>query len=100
MKRATVSVPPGRISRYGLEIGKVNDDEQRDDGGTDRDDIAHAEQSQGNQESEGRFRAIRCGAETIQAENWDALHRTDLLGALVASFDWLADNKVKDIHAE
>ena len=86
------------IGGDGLAIGEVHDHQQRDDGGADRHDIADAEQAQGNQQAERRFRAVRGRAERVETEDRNALRGTDLLGALVTGLDRLADNDVKYVH--
>ena len=96
--RHGVRAAAGGIGRDGLAIGEIHDHEQRDDGGANGYDIANTEKAQRNQKAEGRFRAISGRAKCIQAEDRNALRRTDLLGAFVAGPDRLADNKVKYVH--
>jgi hypothetical protein len=93
-----VRAATGRIGRDGLQVGKVNDDEQGDDGGADRDDVTDTEKTERDQESESGFRAVRGGAESVEAEDGDAGGGADLLGALVRGFQGLANDQVDKIH--
>jgi hypothetical protein len=86
------------ISGDRLAIGKVNDDQQSDDGRADGNDIANAEKAKRNQKAEGCFWAIGRRAESIETKDGDALGGTDLLGAFITGFDGLADNEVKYVH--
>src|SRR5258705_16068 len=60
------------IRRDRLTIGKIDDQEQRNDRGGDGDDVMQAKQAERNQQSQSRFRAVCRGAERIQAEDGDA----------------------------
>src|SRR3989441_340906 len=96
--RHGIGAATGRIGGDGLAIGEVHDNEQRDDGGADGNDIANAEKAEGNQKAEGRFRAVSSRAERVETKDRDALRGTDLLGAFVTGLDGLADNEVKYVH--
>ncbi len=96
--RHGIGAAAGGIGGDGLAIGEVHDHQQRDDGGADRNDVAHAEQAKRNQQAEGRFRAVSRRAERVETKDRDALRRTDLLGAFVTGLDGLTDNEVKDVH--
>src|SRR5229473_2686042 len=87
------------IGGNGLAIGKVDYDEERNDGGADGDDVLHTEQAERNQQTEGGFRAVGGGTERVQAEDGDAFLDADLFGALVAGLDGLADNGVENVHS-
>src|SRR5271166_4337807 len=86
------------IRRDGLAIREVHDQEQRDDGRADGNDIADAKQAKRNQKTESRFRAIRSRAKPIQTKDRYTLHRADLLSSLIAGSDRLSDNEIKDVH--
>ena len=96
--RHGIGAASGRIGGDGLAIRKVHDHEQRDDGGADRNDIANAEKTKGNQKAEGSFRAISSGAKCVKTKDRDALRGTDLLSALVTGPDGLTDNEVEYVH--
>jgi hypothetical protein len=96
--RHGIRTTAGGIGRDGLAIRKVNDHEQRDDGGADRDDVANAQQSKRNQKAEGSFRAVSRGAQAIETKDRNALRGTDLFGPLVTGFDRFADNEIKYVH--
>ena len=80
------------ICGNGLAIREVHDDEQRDDGGTDGDEIANAEKTEGNQKAEACFGPVRGRAERIETKDGDAFCGADLLGALVSGLDGFADD--------
>ncbi len=96
--RHGIRATAGGIRGDGLAIGEVHDHQQRDDSGADGNDITNAKKAKGNQQAEGRFRAVSRRAQRVQAKDRDALHRTDLLGAFVTSLDGLTNHKVKYVH--
>ncbi len=93
--RHRVGAAARRIRGDGLAIGKIHDHQQRDDGGADGNDVANAQQAQRNQKAERGFRPVGGGAQRVQTEDRDAFGGSDLLGALVAGLDGLADNEVE-----
>jgi len=90
----------GGIGGDGLAIREVHDHQQRDDGGTHGHDITNAEKTEGDQQGEGRFRAISSRAKTIETKDRDALHGTYLLGTFVTGLDGFADNEIKYVHGD
>jgi len=87
-----------RICRDGLEIGKVNDDQQGDDRGANGNDVVQAQETERDQQAECGFGAISRGTQGVQTEDGNALGRSNLLGAFVAGGQGLANQKVKDVH--
>jgi len=71
--RDGIRASAARVGGNRLAVGKINDDQQGDDGGTDGDDVLNAQQAQWNEQAEGSFRAVSGGAEAVQAEYGDAL---------------------------
>src|SRR6266705_1155554 len=96
--RDGIGAAAGGIGRDRLAIRKIDDDQQRDDGCADRNNVLHSEQTERNQQAEGGFRAVSGGAEGVESEDGDAFLHADLFGALVAGLDGLADNGVEDVH--
>src|SRR5271157_1599250 len=96
--RHGVRAAAGGIGGDGLAIREVHDYEQRDDGGTDGNDVANAKKAERNQKAESGFRAVGGGAQAIETKDGDALCRADSFGALVAGFDGLADYEIKYVH--
>src|SRR6266702_3425479 len=96
--RDGIGAAAGGIGRDRLAIRKIDDDQQRDDGCADRNNVLHSEQTERNQQAEGGFRAVSGGAEGVESEDGDAFLHADLLGALVAGLDGLSDNGVEDVH--
>ena len=96
--RHGVRAATGGIGGDGLQVGKVNDDQQGDDGRADRDDVADTQKTERGEEGEGGFRAVRGGAEGVEAEDGDAGGGGDLLRALVRGFQRLANDQVDKIH--
>src|SRR5258708_1896889 len=88
----------GRIGGDGLAIGKVDDDQQRNDRRADGDDVLHAEQAKRNQQAERRFRTVSGGTERVQTEDGNTFLDANLFGTLVAGFDGFADNGVENVH--
>src|SRR3974390_1700675 len=84
----------------GLQIREEDDKEERNDGQADRHDVLHTEQTQGNQQTEGSFGAIRGGTQSVEAEDGDALCRADLFGPFFGGFQRLANNQIQDLHGE
>src|SRR5713101_2650695 len=60
--RYGIGAAAGGIGGDSLAIGEVHDHQQGDDGGADGNDVMNAEKAQGNQKTEGCFRAVRRGA--------------------------------------
>src|SRR5580693_4804329 len=87
------------IGGDGLAIGEVHDHQQGDNGRADGYDITNAEKAKRDQKAEGCFRAISSRAKRVETKDRNALYRADLLSALVAGFDGLADNQIKCVHA-
>jgi hypothetical protein len=81
-----------------LHVREIDNDQKRDDGGTDGNNVVHAHQPQRNQQAESGFRTICGGAERVQAEDGHAGVRTNLFGALIAGLERLADDKIEDVH--
>src|SRR6266702_1742223 len=96
--RDGIGAAAGGIGRDRLAIRKIDDDQQRDDGCADRNNVLHSEQTERNQQAEGGFRAVSGGAEGVESEDGDAFLDADLFGALVAGLNGLADNGVEDVH--
>src|SRR6267142_2318469 len=86
------------ISGDGLAIGKVDDDQQHNNGRADGNDVLHSKNAERNQQAESGFRAVSRGTERVQPEDRNALADADLLGALVAGPEGLADNEIEDVH--
>jgi hypothetical protein len=86
------------ISGNGLAIRKINDDEQDDDRGAERANVVEAGESEGDEQAESGFGAVRGGAESVEPEDGDAAAGADLLGALFAGGERLADEEVEDVH--
>src|SRR5208283_1676071 len=86
------------IGSDGLQVGEIDDDEQGDDGGADRDDVLHTEKAERDEQGESGFGAVRGGAEGVEAEDGDAGDGANLLGALVRGFQGLANDQVDKIH--
>jgi len=84
--RHGVRAATGWISADRLQVGKVNDDQQGDDGRADRDDVVDTQKTERDEDCESGFRAVRGGAEGVEAEDGDAGGGADLLRALVRGF--------------
>src|SRR5229473_748845 len=97
--RDGIGAAAGWIGSDRLSIRKVDDDQQRNDGCADGNDVLHAEQAEWNQQAESGFRAVSSGTERIQAEDGYAFADADLLGAFFAGLDGLADNGIEDVHS-
>ena len=87
-----------RIRRNGLTIGKIHNDQQRNNGGADGNDVVDTGKSERDQETEGGFRTVRGRTEGVESENWNAASRADLFGAFVSGPDRFTDEEVEDIH--
>src|SRR6266852_106681 len=87
------------ISRDGLQVGNVNNQEQGDDGGADGHDVLHAEKAERNEQAESGFRAISSGTEAVEAEYGDAGGGANLFGALITGLKRLAQDDINEIHA-
>ncbi len=87
-----------RIGLDRLTVREVNNDEQDDDRGAERQNVVEAEQPERNEQAECGFGAVRRGAESVEAEDGDAATRADLLGALFAGGDGLTDDDVENVH--
>src|SRR6266513_1962906 len=61
-----------------LAIRKVDDDQQRNDGRADGNDVLHAQKAERNQQAEGGFRTVSGGTERVQPEDRNALADADL----------------------
>ena len=96
--RHRVGATAGGIGRDGLAIREVNDHQQRDDGSADGNDITNAQQTQRDQQAEGRFRPVSGGAKAIQTKDGNALRGSDLFRPFVAGLYRFADNHIKDVH--
>ena len=56
---------------------------ENDDASADRKNIASAENADGKQDGEGRFRAVSCRAECIEPKDGHSGSRADLLRSLL-----------------
>ncbi len=71
-----------------------------DNGTADRNEIANAKKTKGNQKAEGRFGPVSRRAKRIETKDRDSLRGTDLLGPFVTGFDGFADQEIKYVHEE
>ena len=67
-----------------LPVAGIHNGQQNHDGHADGDDVRHARRAQRNQQGQRRLRPVGRRAQRIQAKNWNARDRPDVLGALLA----------------
>ena len=64
-----------------LTVREINDGEQHDDAGADRNNIGNSRRAKRNEQRQGSLRAVGRGTEGIQAEDRNPSCRADALGA-------------------
>ena len=88
--RDRIRAAAARISRDGLKIGNIDDDQQRDNAEADGYDVLNAESAQRDQQRECGFRTVTRGAQRIQAEDSDARHRAEAFFSVLMRREMLA----------
>src|SRR5262249_19164593 len=85
-----------RIRGDSLPVAQVDDRQHSDDRAAQRHDVAGARGAEHHQNREGRFGSVRRGGERIEAEDRDAMQRSELHAAFFAGSERAPEEEFRD----
>ena len=87
-----------RVGVDRLAVGEVNDHQQNNDGGRDRNDEVYAQQSERNEQRQRGFGTIGCGTERVQTKDGDTGERANRFPALLTGCERLSKEQIENFH--